>query len=430
MRKSQFSSWVLACCLLPAMALAAPRTWRDNSGKFTLEAELVEADDEQVVLKTAQGRTVKVPRARLSEADRRHLETLDASTSDGPQADAEINAMLAQVCQQTKVPALTAAIVNSDGLVAFGVAGVRKRGTRSPATQRDLWHLGSDTKAMTAALVASLVEQGQLGWDTTLGEIFADDGIDIHPDLQGATVAQLLSHRAGLPANLELKEYLGDDVVALRRRALSELAKAPQSPPGETFSYSNLGYIIVGAIIEKRTGKSWEENIQKVVFAPLEMRSAGFGGLGTVGKVDQPWPHADDGKPVAGNGPKVDNPPVMGPAGRVHCSIQDWSRFIADVLRGVAGGEALLQPASYQRLTTPAGGADYALGWIVTERGWAGGQVLQHSGSNTMNYATVWIAPKRDLAFLACCNQGGDVAAAACDAAVTALISHPLAKER
>ncbi|MEZ6070609.1 MAG: serine hydrolase domain-containing protein [Pirellulales bacterium] len=239
----------------------------------------------------------------------------------------------------------------------------------------------------------------------------------------------MLTHRAGLPANLNLVEYLGEDATKERRHALSELAKPPAKPPGTEFAYSNLGYVIVGAVIEKLTGKSWQENMVEQIFEPLKMKSAGFGGLGTPGRVDQPWPHTADGKPVPQNGPAVDNPPVMGPAGRVHCTIQDWSRFIADLLGGLNGKPALLEADSYQTLSTPPTGGDYAMGWIVAERGWAGGKVLTHSGSNTMNYATVWIAPERDFALLACTNQGGDDAAAACDTAVAALIQHRTSKE-
>jgi D-alanyl-D-alanine carboxypeptidase len=101
--------------------------------------------------------------------------------------------------------------------------------------------------------------------------------------------------------------------------------------------------------------------MQDEVFGPLDMKSVGFGGTGTPGQVDQPWGHYKDGQPVSGNGPSVDNPPVLSPAGRVHCTIQDWARFIADQLRGARGEPPLLQPASYQKLHTPPFEGEYAL---------------------------------------------------------------------
>ena len=124
------------------------------------------------------------------------------------------------------------------------------------------------------------------------------------------------------------------------------------------------------------------------------------------------------------NGPSVDNPPVMGPAGRVHCTLQDWSCFVADQLRGARGAPAMLKASSYSTLHTPPFEGDYALGWIVTERDWAGGVALNHTGSNTMNYANVWVAPNRNFAVLVCINQGGDAAFKASDAAASALINY------
>jgi hypothetical protein len=118
----------------------------------------------------------------------------------------------------------------------------------------------------------------------------------------------------------------------------------------------------------------------------------------------------------------MDNLPVMGPAGRVHCSIQDWAKFIQDQLRGDRGQTALLKPDTYKKLHTPHFGGDYALGWISVERGWGGGKVLNHAGDNTMNFANVWVAPLRDFAILVCVNQSGNSAFAATDEAVAALL--------
>jgi CubicO group peptidase (beta-lactamase class C family) len=403
------------------------RKWSDASGKFSVEAELVEVKADKVVLRKAGGSEITVPLASLSQVDRRYLESLGhpVPSRTQPAADKQIGELLKRVQQQSDVPAIAAAIVTSEGLAAFGVTGVRKRGTDSPAMPNDLWHLGSNTKAMTATLIALLIEQDRLKWDTTLADVFSDSSFKIHPDLRDVTILHLLSHRAGLPANLNLADYLGLDAGRERLRAVrQELARPPQFSPGSKFEYSNLGYIIAGAIVEKVTRKAWQENMAKRVFGPLEMTSAGFGGTGTPGKVDQPWSHTADGQPVPQNGPKIDNPPVMGPAGRVHCTIQDWSKYVADFLRGMTGKPALLPSAAYKKLSTPPFPGQYALGWNVTKRDWAGGMTLQHSGSNTMNYATVWIAPQRDFAILACTNQGGDAAQAACDAAVTALIEH------
>jgi CubicO group peptidase (beta-lactamase class C family) len=162
--------------------------------------------------------------------------------------------------------------------------------------------------------------------------------------------------------------------------------------------------------------------MREIIFKPLGMTNCGFGGVGTPGKIDQPWPHEADGKPRPSNGPAADNAPVLGPAGTVHCSIADWSKFIADQLRGARGSGTLLKPETYKALHTPRPGQNYAFGWGVTTRVWAGGTALQHSGSNTMNFCVLWLAPLRDVAVLAVTNQGGDKGREATDEAVVAMI--------
>src|SRR6185436_4422279 len=93
---------------------------------------------------------------------------------------------------------MVAAVLRGERIIAQGVAGVRKRGTAERITLDDRFHLGSCTKAMTATLVAMLVEEGKLNWTTTLGELFADTVKPMHPTWEKVTLRQVLAHRAGL----------------------------------------------------------------------------------------------------------------------------------------------------------------------------------------------------------------------------------------
>jgi len=338
--------------------------------------------------------------------------------------DPAVTNLLVPIREKYHVPAMAAALVTSKGLVTVGAVGTRKRGTETAVTLNDQWHLGSDTKAMTATLVAKLIEKGRLKWGSTVADVFPDLAPGFDPEARTITVLQLLSHRSGLKPNPDLLLYGGADGTKERLRVVKdELSKAPQHKPGMHYEYSNLGYAIAGAVSEKIIGKSWEQAMRDEVFGPLGMKSIGFGGTGTPGQVDQPWGHYQDGQPVFGNGPSVDNPPVLSPAGRVHCTIQDWARFIADQLRGAQGEPALLRPASYKILHTPPFEGEYALGWlVVVDRKWSGGPALNHSGDNTMNFANVWVAPRRDLAMLVLVNQSGRTAFQASDETVGALM--------
>jgi CubicO group peptidase (beta-lactamase class C family) len=336
----------------------------------------------------------------------------------------KVDDLLEPIRQKHNMPALGGAIVTSKGLEAVGAVGVRQAGTDIAVTVEDLWHIGSDTKAMTAALIGRLVEQGKLKWETKIEEVFPDLAATWPENFKEITFLHLLSHRAGLPANLLWG--LVPRTGSIREQRLAALKSAASakllSEPGAKYLYSNLGYVIAGAMSEEAADASWEELMKNMIFEPLGMKNVGYGGVGTPGKIDQPWGHTADGKPVSGNGPDMDNPPVLGPAGRVHCSLGDWAFFISDQLRGARGEKALLKPETYQKLHTPPFSGNYALGWGVAEREWGGGPVLTHAGSNTMNYAVAWLAPKRDFAVLVVANQGGETAAKACDEAASVLI--------
>ena len=326
------------------------------------------------------------------------------------------------------LPAMAGAIVTGHGLQALGAVGVRKAGTDVAVTIDDKWHLGSDTKAMTAAIIGALVERGKLRWETTLEDVFPDLARPMPAALQKVTLLQLLSHRAGLPANtlwglIPRTGTTRDQRLAVLK-AMASVSLA--SEPGTKFLYSNLGYVIAAAMAEQAADASWEDLMKTILIEPLGMASVGYGGLGTPGKIDQPWPHLPDGKPAAENGPDIDNPPALGPAGRVHCTLGDWAKFIADALRGARGERALLRPETYKTLQTPPFGDPYALGWGIAEREWGGGTVLTHAGSNTMNFAVAWLAPLRDFAVLVVTNQGGESASKACNEASSALVRRHL----
>ena len=342
----------------------------------------------------------------------------------------DVSELLAPLVEKHKVPALAAAVIEGDRLTKLGASGIRARGSEAKVGLDDVWHLGSCTKAMTATLCARLVEQEKLKWDSKTGDVFADQAEQIHTDLRDVTLEQLLSHRAGLPSIPPLPLWLklvGHDGSRDGREMLLSngwLKAKPDSPPGSKWEYSNAGFMLAGLMAERAANKDWEALMREQLFEPLGMKSAGFGAPGSADEVDQPRGHNAFGfamKPGKG----ADNPRGLGPAGTVHCSLRDWSKFIALHLQGARGEYRLLSAESFQRLHSPQpidDKAGYALGWIVAQREWADGSVLMHNGSNTMWLSVVWIAPKRGFAVMAVTNLGGKDGALATDAAASLLI--------
>lgn len=329
----------------------------------------------------------------------------------------KIEAALAEAVAQAKVPGMVAAITSSEGVLAIGSSGVRKDGADAKLTEQDLIHLGSCTKAMTSVLIATLVAEGKLTWDTSLIAVLPELKGKIHSDYHAVTVWQLLTHRAGVGANAANWWILRKMELKKRRLAILEanLKEEPTRKQG-TYHYSNLGYLIAGCMAEKLTGSTWEALMRKRIFEPLGMDSAGFGPPGALGKTDQPWGHVRSGE---GWRPRqFDNAEALGPAGRVHASFADWAKFLAMQL---PGGKSLgLDRKALDKLITPTG--NYAGGWRVTKRPWGKGTVLTHSGSNTMWYAIVWVAPQLDRAFLVATNSRDDKSHPTCDQMIGKLI--------
>jgi CubicO group peptidase (beta-lactamase class C family) len=338
---------------------------------------------------------------------------------------------LAEIRAKHDVPGLVGLTLEGDRVAATGAAGVRRRGGTDAITIDDKMHLGSCTKAMTATLCALLVQEKKLAWDAKPAEAFAATAKPMDPGWKDATLAMLLQNRGGAPndlARMGLWDMLWNAKGPPREARLllvrGVLGKPPVAPPGTKFEYSNAGFSIAGAMGERAADTAWEDLLRKRLFEPLGMKSAGFGAPLSEEKAGQPRGHRADGTPVD-PGPGDDNPDAVGPAGKVHASLPDWAKFVALHLRRGKGFDGALGKIDFAKLHTPpvvdGKPADYAMGWVVAERDW-GGHVLWHTGSNTMWFASVWIAPEKDFAVLAAANQGGDGAVKACDEAVAALL--------
>lgn len=349
-------------------------------------------------------------------------------------AQTSLDAVLVPFLARYELPAVAAAIVKGGKVVAVGAVGTRKAGAKIPVTVNDRFHLGSDTKAMTALLAAMFVEEGKIRWNSTVSEVFPEFSTKIDPGLRRVTLEQLLSHTSGIPSDntvfgdLLAKSMLQDgNLDELRYWLVQQWIVEPlESEPGTKFAYANMNYVIVGAIIERVAGKTWDELITERVFAPLGLRSAGLGSQATLGKIDAPLGHVViDGrtKPFLA-GPNGDNPPIIGPAGIAHMSVLDFARWAGWNAGEGKRGPKLVQPETLKKLHTPvismpdkkdaAPGTPprgkYALGWGQLPVEWAPEPLIYHGGSNEKNLAHIWLEPKRDFAMVLVTNIGGSKA--------------------
>jgi CubicO group peptidase (beta-lactamase class C family) len=312
-----------------------------------------------------------------------------------------------------RVPAMGAAVVTRDGVDGLTVTGVTARGGTEPAQVDDAWHIGSCGKAMTAAAYARLVESGSARWGAPLPELFADLAADLDPGWSAVTIDDLLTCQAGLPPNLTraaMKSHYADG-RPVREQRTEMAARALATPPRRPgrFVYSNLGYGLAGAAIERLTDRPYEDALGDLVLAPLGITRAGFGPPARL------WGHGGPmlalglvavtlgrSRPADPTDPMSDNPAVYSPAGRVHLPLAEWARFHQAFL--LEGGD-LLSAASVERLLTPPRGAGYrmAMGWapVPGQPGRIGQQ-----GSNTFWVATAVMDRAAGRTALVVCNQG------------------------
>jgi len=278
----------------------------------------------------------------------------ESTTTPLPAAQAlepeDISNEIATILKESPVPSLAAAAVVDGYIVSTGASGIRKKGSSTKVTVTDKYHIGSCTKSMTASLTAILVEQGNLKWDTTISEVFSD--INVHQGYRDVTLRQLLTNTGGVPENinliLRLKLWRANGGHAAQRLQLVSriLSKPPSYQAGIKFEYSNSGFSIAGAMLEKVMGETYEDLLTRLLFDPLSMKSAGFRAPASQGLVDQPYGH---GKllfmvsPIEPE-PGGDNPAATAPAGAVHCSVIDFAKYAQFQLGALGKLQMLPQP--------------------------------------------------------------------------------------
>jgi CubicO group peptidase (beta-lactamase class C family) len=320
----------------------------------------------------------------------------------GAVGDGKLDRIVEDVRAQENLPALAVIVVRKNTIAEWTAVGQRAMGFPNVVSTSDQWHIGSLTKAMTGTLIAMYVEQSLLDWDTRPLDVWPELAQSIHPEYVNVTMAQLLTHRAGLaiqaydvPSESALQDNAPGTVTEKRRLWAEELLALPPETPIGSYQYTNSGYIIAGAMLETLTGDTWENMIQMNLFGPLGMIDSGFGAPGTRGQLEQPRGHrviSGALRPVE-PGPGSDNVVALGPAGTVHTTMADYSNFMIMHINGARGIGGLVTAQSFEYLHSPPFGSYYAIGWIFQNEPNGGGRVLLHLGSNNLWVAKVRLMP-------------------------------------
>jgi D-alanyl-D-alanine carboxypeptidase len=335
-----------------------------------------------------------------------------------------IDTLVKQAVAEQGIPGIAAAIISTD-TIRSSVAGVRKTGVNTPIANTDRFHLGSNIKAMTATLAATLVDSGVIGWNTTIAQAFPEMTADTRSEYQAVTLAQLLTHKGGIvpltdPADLALAPPLIGSSMQARSALTHWLLQQPApNVPGSSSLYSNAGYAIAAAMLERKSGQDYETLVNELVLRPLNVMP--LFDWPAAGATAQPWGHERvdaNWVPNDPDAPANHFPTALTPAGNISLSVGDYAKFVQAHLRGLRGTGNSLAPSTYTYLHTPQG--DFALGWLVKNLN--GVITSAHDGSAGTFYALAAIQPTRNRAVVVLCNGYSDTLANAANALASKLL--------
>ena len=286
------------------------------------------------------------------------------------------------------------AIIVSEGehLVLRKGYGFADRESRRPYTPATVQSHGSITKQMTAAAVLLLESRGKLSVEDTLGKYLEN----IPDDKQGITIHQLLTHTSGLPGGI------GSDEEPIGARAYVErlMGEPLHFKPGTGYAYSNSGYTLLGILVERLSGKGYEQFLRGELLLPAGLTDTGYlladwdrDRLAVGYRQGERWGLVYD------RGWREDGPGWhLRANGGLHTTVDDMYRWYRNIVRG----KAVLDEEAVSRWTTGYvtennGDSSYGYGWVIYETEW--GPMVAHSGSNRIFSADfVWL-PEKELFF-------------------------------
>jgi len=328
----------------------------------------------------------------------------------------ELETSLKKAIRRHGVPGASIAVLKGRRVVAAAAAGVTNVDTLVPVTTDTVFQIGSITKVFTATLVMQLVDDGLLSLDTPIIEYLPEFRVADPITRRTVTARHLLSHTSGIDGDFFPDAGRGDDSIA-RLVAMSTLLPS-LFPTGTKMSYCNVGFAVLGRIIEVLRRETFDQAMRRRIFKPLGMTHAmtlpedALRYRCAVGHVPHPK-HAGQaivapsmylshGQKSAGSTPSMSAPDLL--------------KFVlAHLEHGrIRGSQQLLSAASAAAMQrrqirlqkhAPRGAIGWGLGWFLC--GWSGHRMIGHDGGTLGQYSFLRASPDKRTA-VALLTNGGD----------------------
>jgi CubicO group peptidase (beta-lactamase class C family) len=333
--------------------------------------------------------------------------------------DALVSKLDARLAQYTQLGEFSGSVLfaSDENILLEKGYGLADRANDIPNTQQTKFYIASLTKQFTAMSILILQEQRKLN----VQDLFCSYYPDCPDAWQGITIHQLLTHTSGILTFTQIPAYADwgtspktpEEIIAFFRD------EPMMFQPGESWAYSNSGYILLGWLIEDLSGLSYEEFLQNYIFAPLQMNDSGYDpdiveGV-AVGYYDKTSEPAFQGSPSVGFS-----------CGGIYSTVEDlylWDQALyTDQLIPQTALDAMFSPyAAAFDSSIP----NYGYGWIIEEQ--AGHRVVYHQGATDGFKAYIMRFPDVRITIILLSNQM-DVTAGVFSKEFASEILHTLAK--
>ena len=346
--------------------------------------------------------------------------------------DKQLDAVLEEIISRWGVPGLGVGIVANGEIHYARGFGVQSLETGEPCTPDSLFCIASIAKCFVASAVMKLVEQGKLQLDSPLVQYLPDFQLDDERYLQ-ITLRQMLSHTSGIPDmdEFEYEELVAhpeQDEGASERYFRAQASRKMIGTPGERFAYSNIAYNVLGHLITKVTGQTFESYMKEYILRPAGMSDSTFF-LPEIPRDRLAVPHLRTPQMIVN--PIYPYHRADAPASFLHTSVVEMCNWaIASLNRGRYKEQHILTPASYDLMWTPVVKRDsppfreeMGLGWTLGH--FEGVRTVGHGGGGFGWTCFLALLPEKNSAAIVLSNEESS----AHDRALEAVLHTMLAKE-
>lgn len=318
----------------------------------------------------------------------------------------QMSSWLDAVEESGAVAGLSVAVVHGDKVLLERGVGYADWTTREPVTPTTVFRLASLSKAFATALAGILVERGRMHWDTRIANVLPTFALSNPTASQRLSVADILSHRVGLPHNTYDLLLEDDEPYPLLVEKLKDIPMA--CPVGDCYGYQNVAFSLIGDVVYATTGDFFYHQVEKYLFHPLGMKTATYGRDALEASASWARPHrraGRDWKPFQPN----ESYYHVAPAAGVNASARDMEQWL---IAQMGGRPDVLSPALLAKLHDPLVetahqmrsspwrrsrllDAKYALGWRVYD--YAGETLIFHAGAVQGYRSMIGFLPKYRL---------------------------------